>query len=73
VKVEYDPVRDLLYIWFRAPGEKASQTVTVAPGLFADFNSEGKLIGLEVFDAKILGKKVQFEVQLVSSQATSGK
>ncbi|MGC8787743.1 MAG: DUF2283 domain-containing protein, partial [Anaerolineae bacterium] len=33
------------------PGEKASQTVTIVPGVHADFNSQGKLIGIEVLDA----------------------
>jgi len=56
VKIEYDPVRDLLYLWFSTPGEKAADTATVAPGLHADFDAGGKLIGIEVLDAsEILG------------------
>jgi uncharacterized protein YuzE len=63
VKIEYDPGRDLLYLWFSTPGEKAADTVTVAPGLHVDFDAAGKLIGIEVLDAsEILGDKVQFEV-----------
>jgi uncharacterized protein YuzE len=70
VKIEYDPVRDLLYLWFSTPGEKAADTVTVAPGLHADFDAGGKLIGIEVLDAsEILGDKVQFEVDLLKSRA----
>ena len=41
MKIEYDPVRDLLYIWFGVPGEKAARTEIVIPGVHADFNSRG--------------------------------
>ena len=69
MKVEYDPTLDLLYIWFGAPGEKAAQTVTVVPGVHADLDAKGKLIGIEIIDAsEILGRKVQFEVGLPSTQ-----
>ena len=65
MKIVYDPGRDLLYLWFGTPGDKAAQTVTVVPGLHADLDAEGKLIGIEVLDAsEILGDKVQFEVDL---------
>ena len=67
MRIEYDPVRDLLYIWFGTVGTKAAQTRTVAPGVHADFDVSGKLIGLEVLDAtEVLGKRVQFEVALPS-------
>ena len=68
MKVEYDPVRDLLYIWFGVPGEKAARTETVVPGVHADFNAQGRLIGIEVLDAsEVLRHKVQFEVELTPS------
>jgi uncharacterized protein YuzE len=67
MKVEYDSERDLLYIWFGIDGIKSAQTVTVIPGVYADIDASGKLIGLEILDAKeILGNKVQFEVSLPS-------
>ncbi len=70
MKIEYDPVRDLLYIWFATPGEKAARTETVMPGVYADFNREGRLIGIEVLDAsEVLQHKVQFEVALPPSSA----
>ncbi len=70
MKIEYDPVRDLLYIWFATPGEKAARTETVMPGVYADFNREGRLIGIEVLDAsEVLQRKVQFEVALTPSSA----
>ena len=69
MKIEYDPTLDLLYIWFGTPGEKAAQTVTVVPGVHADFNARGTLIGIEVLDAaEVLGRKVQFEVGLPTAQ-----
>jgi len=71
MKVEYDPVRDLLYLAFE-PGAKAAKTVTVASGVHADFDAKGKLIGIEVLDAsEVLGGKMQFEVEL-AAQASKG-
>jgi len=65
MKIEYDPERDLLYIWFAATGTKASNTVTVTPGVHADFDAGGKLVGVEVLDAaEVLGRRVEFEVAL---------
>ena len=67
MKIEYDTRRDLLYVWFGAVATKAARTVTVSPGVHADFDAHGKLIGFEVLDAtEVLGKKVQFEVALPS-------
>ncbi len=67
MKIEYDPLRDLLYLWFGIPGEKAARTATVTAGVHADFDRSGRLIGIEVLDASaVLRQKVQFEVQLPS-------
>ena len=65
MKIEYDSVRDLLYIWFGLPGERAAKTETVVPGVHADFDREGRLLGIEVLDAsEVLRHKVRFEVEL---------
>ncbi len=70
MKIEYDSVRDLLYIWFGLPGERAAKTETVVPGVHADFDREGRLLGIEVLDAsEVLRHKVQFEVELAPSLA----
>jgi len=70
VKIEYDPVRDLLYIWFGLPGERAAKTETVIPGVHADFDRQGRLLGIEVLDAsEVLRHKVQFEVTLTPALA----
>ena len=70
MKIEYDSVRDLLYIWLGIPGEKAAKTETVVPGVHADFDRQGRLIGIEILDAsEVLRQKVQFEVVLMPSPA----
>jgi len=63
MRIEYDSARDLLYVWLGVPGTRAARTDTVAPGVHADFDAHGILIGLEVLDAsQVLGQKGQFEV-----------
>lgn len=71
MKLEYDPVRDLLYIYFAETSVKAAKTVTVVPGVHADFSAKGKLIGIEVIDAtEIMGKKIEFTLPELSRSAT---
>ncbi len=63
MRIEYDSARDLLYVWMSAPGTRSARTETLAPGVHADFDAQGKLVGLEVLDAsQILGQQSQFEV-----------
>jgi uncharacterized protein YuzE len=65
MKMEYDPLRDLLYLWFGVPGDKAAKTEIVAPGVHADFDKQGRLLGIEVLDASdVWQQKVQFELSL---------
>jgi len=67
VRIEYDPERDLLYIYFVSPEAKVAETVTVAPGVHADFGRDGKLLGIEVIDAtEILGKEIEFKLFQIS-------
>ena len=69
MKVEYDPTRDLLYLWLATPGTKAASTKVVSPGVHADFDAEGTLIGMEVLDASdVLQDNLQFEVELERSK-----
>ncbi len=71
MRIEYDSDRDFLYMWCGAVGTKAARTITITPGVHADFDADEKLIGLEVLDAmEILGKKVQFEITLPSVEMT---
>ena len=63
MRIEYDPERDLLYIYFADAETKASQTITITPGVFADFDKKGKLIGIEVLEAsEMMGKKIEFKL-----------
>lgn len=67
MKIEYDPVRDLLYMYFSEPEKKSAETVTIRPGVHADFDKNGRLIGIEVLDAKeIMGEKIEFKLPELS-------
>lgn len=73
MRVEYDPLRDLLYIAFAEPEVKAAKTITVIPGVHADFSAEGKLIGLEILDAtEVVGRKIEFALPEVPRSALQG-
>ena len=70
MKLEYDPVRDLLYIYFAEPDQKVAKTLTVVPGVHADFSADEKLIGIEVIDAsEVMGNKIEFALPDVSRPA----
>ena len=62
MKFEYDEKYDLLYIRFCEKEEvKVAKTLTITPGIHADLDKEGNLIGIEILDAsKITGNKVEF-------------
>jgi len=63
MRIEYDPTRDLLYLYFASADAQAADTVTVAPGVHADFDKDGKLLGIEVIDAsEIMGKEIEFKL-----------
>jgi len=68
MKIEYDAERDLLYIYFAEPARKAAETVTIKPGVHADFDKDGKLIGIEVIDAReTMGKKIEIDLPELSA------
>lgn len=68
MRIEYDPERDLLYISFVESEVKAAETITITPGVHADFDRDKRLIGIEVIDAsKIMGKKVEFKLPELSA------
>lgn len=75
MRIEYDSARDLLYVWMSLPGTRSSRTETLAPGVHADLDAQGKLVGLEALDAsQILGQQPQFEVVFTPrvTQAAAG-
>jgi uncharacterized protein YuzE len=68
MKIEYDPDRDLLYIYFAELETKAAQTVTITPGVHADFDKDGQLMGIEVIEAsKVMGKKIEIKLPELSA------
>jgi uncharacterized protein YuzE len=75
MRIEYDPERDLLYIYFASPGVQSAETVTVAPGVHADFDRKGKLLGIEVIDAsELLGKEIEFKLpEITRSRVREGE
>ncbi len=63
MKIEYDPSRDLLYVYFAEPTKKVAQTKTIMPGVHADFDKSGKIMGIEVIDAsEIIGDEVDVKL-----------
>jgi uncharacterized protein YuzE len=63
MKIELDMNRDLLYIWFSDEERKSLETVTIKPGVFADFDKDGKLIGIEVLGASnLIGEKIELKL-----------
>jgi len=72
MRIEYDPARDLLYLSFASPEVRATETLTVAPGVHADFGRDGRLVGIEVLDAsEIMGEEI--EVKLPTAIAATAK
>ena len=70
MRIEYDPIRDLLYIYFSEPAKRAAETKTITPGVHADFDRTVKLIGIEVIDAsEIVGKEVEFSLPKILTSA----
>lgn len=68
MKIGYDPERDLLYIYFAEIETKAAETVTIRPGVHADFDRDGKLMGIEVIEAsKVMGKKIEIKLPELSA------
>jgi uncharacterized protein YuzE len=63
-------MRDVMYVGFAEPGEKASRTEIVSLGVHVDSDRQGRLIGIEVLDASdVLQHKVQFETSLAPALA----
>jgi uncharacterized protein YuzE len=65
MRIEYDAKLGLLYVRLRSDAGPIIRTETVVPGVFADFDEDDKLVGIEVIDAKLAGEAAgQFEVAL---------
>ena len=54
IRTSYDPEADAMFIWFGPEGVKSAVTEEVSPGIMLDFDSEGRVIGIEVLDVSEL-------------------
>jgi uncharacterized protein YuzE len=50
IRTSYDPEADAMFIWFDPDGVKSAGTEEVSSGIMLDFDSEGRVIGIEVLD-----------------------
>jgi uncharacterized protein YuzE len=50
IRTAYDPEADAMFVWFGPEDTKSAGTEEVAPGVMLDFDSEGRVIGIEVLD-----------------------
>lgn len=65
MKVRYDPEADVVYIWFRE-GEIA-ESDEIKEGIIIDYDSKGKLLAIELLDAKeILADKPEIAIDFTS-------
>mgnify|MGYP006308466175 CR=1 FL=1 len=68
MKMEYDQKRDLLYLWFSESRSLSAETKTIKQGVYADFDRDGKLLGIEILDAsEVFEHKFQLEFSLEPS------
>lgn len=60
IRTSYDPEADAMFVWFGPEGVKSAGTEEVSPGIMLDFDSEGRVIGVEVLDvsARMMQSKV---------------
>ena len=66
MKLEYDKEADAAYIYLDYPIKKgmAQKTIQLNDNIILDFDRKGKLLGIEVLDArKVLHKKTLLQVQ----------
>ncbi len=50
IRTSYDPEADAMFVWFGPEGIKSAGTEEVSPGIMLDFDSEGRVIGIEILD-----------------------
>ena len=50
IRTSYDPEADAMFVWFGPEGIKSVGTEEVSPGIMLEFDSEGRVIGIEVLD-----------------------
>jgi uncharacterized protein YuzE len=50
IRTSYDPEADAMFVWFGPEGVKSAVIDEVSPGIMHDFDSEDRVIGIEVLD-----------------------
>jgi uncharacterized protein YuzE len=50
IRTSFDPEADAMFVWFGPDDTKSAATREVAPGIMLDFDSDGRVIGIEVLD-----------------------
>lgn len=51
MKVTYDPQVDVLYIQIRPEQTPAVDNIDLEPGISADLDADGRVLGIEILDA----------------------
>jgi uncharacterized protein YuzE len=60
MRMTYDPAADAMYLYLteRAENPEVARTEEVAPGLMLDFDSDGRVVGIEMLSvSKLPGAK----------------
>ena len=52
MRTSYDPEADAFAAWFAPEGVRSERTEEVAPGVFVDFDADGRAIGVEVLSVR---------------------
>jgi uncharacterized protein YuzE len=77
MRVTYDPAADAMYLYLteRAEGPEAARTEEVAPGLMLDFDSDGRVVGIEMLSGSKLPNakpmRMAFEILTRSDAAAA--
>ncbi len=50
IRTSYDPEAGAMFVWFGPEGVNSAGTEEVSPSIMLDFDSEGRVIGIEVLD-----------------------
>lgn len=57
MRTSYDPEADAFYARFAPGGVAVEGTDEVAPGVMIDFDADGDVVGIEVLDVSLRGRK----------------
>ena len=55
IHTNYDPEADVLHVKFGPDGAKYDGSQEVAPGVFLEFDTDGKPIGIEIISVRLRG------------------